>query len=139
MTQSYQTRDLANLVQNVRSRRSFGFASRNFYASFLAALEVEKNATKYFAKAVWSKPLEGQDIKLPSPVKYKDVLAWFEGDTDRAQIFNPHLTQLVRRGRPIPVNTVIAVPKDKYSSVLLSLGKKNRMVANTDKKSELKN
>jgi Soluble lytic murein transglycosylase and related regulatory proteins (some contain LysM/invasin domains) len=139
MTESYGSRDLAHLVENVKSRKSFGFASRNFYASFLAALEVERNAATYFPRVVWSKTLEAQDIKLPQAIKYRQILTWFEGDDDRAQVFNPHLTQLVRKGREIPANTTIAVPKDKYSGVLIALTKKNRAVANVDKKSDLKN
>lgn len=133
MTQSYKTRDLAELIQNVRSRRSFGFASRNFYASFLAALEVEKNAEKYFGKILWSKPLEAQDVKLPVAVGYKEILDWFEGDDQKAQVFNPHLTRVARKGKAIPAKTVIAVPKDKYNIVLISLAKRDRTVATADK------
>ncbi|MNT53040.1 hypothetical protein D3C72_1901060 [compost metagenome] len=72
-------------------------------------------------------------------MKYKDLLVWFEGDEDRAQVFNPHLTQKARKGREIPANTVVAVPKEKYSGVLIALTKKNRTIANTDKKIEVKN
>lgn len=129
MTKSYETRELGELVQNVKSRKSFGFASRNFYASFLAALEVEKNANKYFKSVVWSKPLGGQDLKLPVSVKYKDIVAWFDGDDQKAQMFNPHLTQKARKGMAIPAQTVIAVPKDKYNIALISLARKNRTVA----------
>lgn len=41
------TRDIGVIVQKYRSR-TFGFASRNFYAEFLAALEVSQNRQKYF-------------------------------------------------------------------------------------------
>jgi len=41
------TRDIATIVHDYRSR-SFGFASRNFYTSFLAAVEVERNAERFF-------------------------------------------------------------------------------------------
>lgn len=135
MTRSYETRELGELVQNVRSRKSFGFASRNFYASFLAALEVEKNAMRYFDTVVWSKPLDARDLKLPVGVKYKEVLGWFDGDDRKAQVFNPHLTSKARKGQLIPARTVIAVPKDKYNIALISLARKDRMVAMEDKKS----
>lgn len=96
MTRSYKTRDLNELIENVKSRRSFGFASRNFYACFLAALEVERNAGKYFGESVaWSKKLEAQDLKLPVGIRYKDLLTWFDGDDRKVQIFNPHLTALL--------------------------------------------
>lgn len=129
MTRSYKTRELGELVQNVRSRKSFGFASRNFYASFLAALEVEKNAVKYFDAVVWSQPLDSRDLKLPVGVKYREVLAWFDGDDRKAQLFNPHLTAKARKGQLIPAKTIIAVPADKYNIALISLARKDRMVA----------
>ncbi|WP_415063276.1 lytic transglycosylase domain-containing protein [Bdellovibrio sp.] len=134
MTRDYETRELGELIQNVRSRKSFGFASRNFYASFLAAIEVEKNAGKYFESVVWSKPLNSQDLKLPVAIKYKDIVSWFDGDDRKAQIFNPHLTLKARQGHLIPAKTIIAVPKDKYNVALISLARKDRTVAMEDKK-----
>lgn len=133
MTRSYKTRDLAELVENVKSRRSFGFASRNFYACFLAALEVERNAAKYFGESVaWSKKLEAQDLKLPVGIRYKDILGWFDGDDRKVQIYNPHLTAKARKGTVIPAKTVIAVPKEKYNVALVSLARKDRTIAMDD-------
>lgn len=135
MTRSYETRDLSELIQNVRSRKSFGFASRNFYASFLAALEVEKNANKYFEQVKWAHPLESQDLKLPVNVRYKDILVWFDGDDRKAQLYNPHITYHARKGKSVvPARTVIAVPKDKYNMALISLARKNRTIAMEEKK-----
>ncbi|MGZ3770727.1 MAG: lytic transglycosylase domain-containing protein [Bdellovibrio sp.] len=134
MTKEYKTRNLTDLIQNVHSRKSFGFASRNFYASFLAALEAERNAKKYYEPVVWSTPLNAQELKLPVSVNYKEILNWFDGDDDKMQIFNPHLTQKARKGHAIPAKTVIAVPKDKYNLALISLARKDRNVAMADEK-----
>ncbi len=41
------TTDIEKIVANYKGR-SFGFASRNFYAQFLAVLDVEKNAEAHF-------------------------------------------------------------------------------------------
>jgi membrane-bound lytic murein transglycosylase D len=126
MTESYKTRNIVDLVENVRSRKSFGFASRNFYASFLAALEVEKNANKYFSKPSWSQPLKAQSLKVPTAIRYKELLTWFGNDDEKAQVFNPHLTKQVRKqSRPIPAHTLVFVPTEKYSSVLVSLARKD--------------
>ncbi len=135
MTVEYKSKDLAHLIENVDSRRSFGFASRNFYACFMAVLEVEKNASAYFGSVVWSKPLDAQDLKLPTAVKYKDLVKWFDGDLEKAQIFNPHLTVLVtKRGYAIPKYTVVSVPKDKYNIALISLAHRDRSIAADDKR-----
>ena len=41
------TDDIVRIVRTYTSR-TFGFASRNFYVSFLAALEIDRNPEKYF-------------------------------------------------------------------------------------------
>jgi membrane-bound lytic murein transglycosylase D len=134
MTVEYKSKDLAHLIENVDSRKSFGFASRNFYACFLAALEVERNAKKYFSEITWSKPFNSQDLKLPIPTKYSVILKLFDGDKGKAQLFNPHLNQIVtRKGHPIPAQTVISIPKEKYSVALISLSHRGRFIANDDK------
>lgn len=125
----YGTRELPELVKNVRSRASFGFASRNFYASFLAAYQVEKNATKYFPEVVWSRPFEAEEFKLPQAVKYADLLNWFDADDRRLQLMNPHLTARTKKGYAIPAGTVVMVPFRKYNQALLSLGRSARTVA----------
>lgn len=128
----YGTTELPELVKNVRSRASFGFASRNFYASFLAAYEVEKNAAKYFPNIVWSRPLEGEEFKLPQAAKYADLLTWFDHDDVRLQLMNPHLTSLTRKGYAIPAGTPVMVPFRKYNQALLSLGRGSRAAALRD-------
>lgn len=124
LTEKYKTRNLVDLIQNVKSRRTFGFASRNFYACFMAVLEVEKNTLKYFPKAVWSERLDADEVKLPVSVKYKDLLTWFDGDTEKAEVFNPHLSRTVRNGRTvIPAATLISIPKNRYDQALISLAR----------------
>lgn len=122
MTEKYKTRSLVELIQNVKSRRSFGFASRNFFACFLAVLEVEKNATKYFPKITWSQPLPSEDLKIPVSVKYRDLVTWFDGNSEKAEVFNPHISQRARRSSiSIPPKTVLAIPKERYNLALISL------------------
>jgi len=41
------TDDIVTILRNYKGR-TFGFASRNFYVSFLAALEIDHNPEKYF-------------------------------------------------------------------------------------------
>ena len=43
------TRDIATIINRYKSR-SFGFASRNFYTAFLAALQVSEDPEPYFGK-----------------------------------------------------------------------------------------
>ena len=127
MTRKYKTREIADLIENVKSRRSFGFASRNFYASFLAALHVEKNASQYFPGIKWSQKLDSDPIKLPVAISYKELLSWFAGDKIKLQVFNPHLTQNVLSGKKSITSGVwIQLPQEKYPQVLAQLARKKR-------------
>lgn len=125
ITKTYGTRELGELVTSVKSRKSFGFASRHFYASFLAALEVERNAKKYYGESVvWSETLNPKKFKVPKPIKWKAIVEWFDGDDNRAQVYNPHFTYSVRKGGVIPRHTVVMLPSDKYTLVKNSFNDK---------------
>lgn len=114
LTQIYKTRDLGELAHHSSSRKKLGFASRNFYASFLAALEAERNAPKYFGPVLWSKPLEGTEIFLKHPTPWSDVKEWYNGDEKIAQIYNPHVTPLGKKaGHLIPRGTPMLIPNTK--------------------------
>lgn len=122
LTKKYKSRDLGYLVQNVSSRKTFGFASRNFYASFLAALEVERNATKYLGVVSWSQPLDHVDIKTTFPIKYSDLLRWFDHDDLKTQVFNPHITSLGRKPKAVlPKGTIVSVMKVRANQVMAEL------------------
>src|SRR6056297_619286 len=51
------TRDIETIVRNYRGR-AFGFASRNFYVAFLAALQVDRQPQKYFGAVAFEAPEE---------------------------------------------------------------------------------
>lgn len=106
------TTDLAQII-NMYSSRRFGFASENFYACFLAALEVEQNAPKYFGPVKWSIPLDHAEIKLPKPIPFEAVKVWFKDDAGLAQLYNPHFSNQVRIGRMnMPKGTNVRVPPE---------------------------
>jgi membrane-bound lytic murein transglycosylase D len=115
-------KNIVELIKKGRSRR-FGFASKNFYASFLAALEVEKTANIHFGQqVVWSEKLEFDEIKISKPINYKELVKVFGGDKGLTRLFNPHLTRSVQRGYlPIPRSAKIKVEKGKWGEVQLAL------------------
>ena len=49
------TDDIETIVRQYKGR-SFGFASRNFYVAFLAALDVVRSANVYFDSIEWDLP-----------------------------------------------------------------------------------
>ena len=104
------SRDLAKIIDTYSSR-TFGFASENFYACFLAALEAERGAKKYFGEPRWGPASETVEIKISKSIPYKSLVQFYDGDSTSAELANPHFTPRVRRGRgAVPARTYIRVP-----------------------------
>lgn len=59
------TRDIATIIRENRSP-TFGFASRNFYPAFLAALEISRNPEVYFPDIDYAEPLEAMSVEAPA-------------------------------------------------------------------------
>ena len=90
---------VTNLFELVEKRYGrFGFASANFYSSFLAALEVEKNANHYFGTIQREQPLRLKRIDLKKSIHATRLLSWFDGNKSQAKDYNPHLKRSFWRG-----------------------------------------
>jgi membrane-bound lytic murein transglycosylase D len=135
MTKKYKTRELGEIA-DITKKKTFGFASKNFYSSFLAILEVEKNAFKYLGNVTWSQPLDSIEIKTPVALTYKELVSWFDGNDLKTQIFNPHINRVVRQGKmKITKGAVLSIPKNKYEEVIASLNSPERSTKVSDRKS----
>lgn len=135
LTRLHRTRDLGEIANNFDAKKRLGFASRNFYASFLAALEAERRADFYFGVVRWSQALSATDIKLAFPISYRDILRWFDGDDQKAQIFNPHITSAARKfDKPLPRGALISVPQTKTDQILAELEELRRKPSSPQKR-----
>lgn len=85
-----QSKDIGEIIQTGDGPR-FGFASRNFYVSFLAAMIVEAQSEKYFPNLERNTPIEVQPLKLKQAIFFSDLVQIFQGDRELAQKLNPHL------------------------------------------------
>jgi membrane-bound lytic murein transglycosylase D len=99
ISQKLSTDDIAQIT-NTYSSRTFGFASQNFYACFLAILDIEAHAKKYFAKPVWQAPLESVEIKTRNFIAWPAVVKFFDGNESVAEDYNPHVTQHAHSSKP---------------------------------------
>lgn len=106
------------------SGRAFGFASGNFFACLLAAIEVERNSEKYFGTVVRAPLDEFYEARLPESFSVGDLQASLDiGKSTLAQ-FNPGLTDLVLRGgRPLPKGYRLRLPRD-VAPTELALGER---------------
>lgn len=117
MVKKMQTNNLVEML-DVRKGR-FGFASANFYASFLAALEAERNAKTYYPGKLFRMPeLKGQEIILQRSLPVTKLIEWFDGDLENAKRFNPHLLDRAWKGHVhLQAKNFIRVPMEKVSVV----------------------
>jgi membrane-bound lytic murein transglycosylase D len=104
--------DLEEVVQDYRSR-SFGFASGNFFAEFLAAVEVERNAEKYFGKIERAKLLEGLEVALPAGIEFRELCGFLKLNPQALRELNPALSHKILRGRSyLPAGLLLRLPLD---------------------------
>jgi membrane-bound lytic murein transglycosylase D len=98
------TSDIAVIVKHYQGA-TFGFASRNFYVAFLAALEVDRNAEKYFGPLTHLPETQSTVVTLPDYVAVDALARAFKADLGALRVLNPALrppvwnkTRLVPRG-----------------------------------------
>jgi membrane-bound lytic murein transglycosylase D len=116
------TDDITRIVRSYNSR-TFGFASRNFYVSFLAALEVDRNPEKYFGPLQREAEAHFQEVQVPAFVPAAALERSLKIDAARLRSLNPALLPAVWNGeRRVPKAYRLRLPVDgtQWSSQLLA-------------------
>lgn len=104
------TRDFGIIAEKYKSRQ-FGFASRNFYAEFLAALHVAENYKKYFGNIVFDKPSRFIEIELPNYIKLSTLTKQLNLSVEDIKEFNPALRRSVLQStRRLPKGYKLRIP-----------------------------
>ncbi|MGH7960770.1 MAG: lytic transglycosylase domain-containing protein, partial [Candidatus Binatia bacterium] len=67
------TTDIAYIIRHYKGKR-FGFASKNFYPEFLAAVEVEKNHRTYFGPLRMEPPLRYEEVEVQDFIALKHII-----------------------------------------------------------------
>jgi membrane-bound lytic murein transglycosylase D len=118
---SVGTRDIGTIVQQYRGPY-FGFASRNFYASFLAALEVDRNAERYFGPLQLEAPTAYDTVVLGDYIPARTLAQSAGISLDQLRQHNPALRDPVWTGEKyIPVGQVVRVPRAQLKQPLDTL------------------
>jgi membrane-bound lytic murein transglycosylase D len=92
------TDDIVRIVRHYTSR-TFGFASRNFYVSFLAALEIDRNPEKYFGPIQRESEAKFQELSVPGYVSIKALEHALDIDPVKLRALNPALLRPVWEDR----------------------------------------
>jgi membrane-bound lytic murein transglycosylase D len=117
------TDDIVKIVRNYNGK-TFGFASRNFYVSFLAALEVDRNPEKYFGPIEKLSEARFQEVTVPGYVSINSLERALKIDGTKLRALNPALLRAVWDGqRHVPKAYRLRLPMDgdKWTSEMLAL------------------
>jgi membrane-bound lytic murein transglycosylase D len=108
----FGTRDMATIIERYQSR-SFGFASKNFYVCFLAALEVEENAQRYFGQLQRDPPDHPEVAVLTGYYRPASLAAAFGVSLEGLRDANRALLPGVWSGqRLIPSGYALRIPRN---------------------------
>jgi membrane-bound lytic murein transglycosylase D len=104
------TSDIAVIVKRYQGA-TFGFASRNFYVAFLAALEVDRNAEKYFGPLTHLPDTENTPVELPDYIAVGTLAKAFKVDLGALKVLNPALRAPIWSGsRLVPRGYALRLP-----------------------------
>lgn len=121
--------ELPDLIRNYRAK-SFGFASRNFYAEFLAASDVERNWREHFGDIARNTPMEFDVVETRHYVPYETLRRMCNADDALFRKLNPAYRPDVIEGKLyVPPGHLIRVPAGaakKFAVAYASLGEHER-------------
>ncbi len=111
----------ADIMRNYKGR-TFGFASRNFYVAFLAALHIDKNPEQYFPGVTPEAPKDYDSFALDEYVPVKAIAgALGIGERELAK-FNPAMQPTIWQGsKYVPRDFETRVPRSRLSAPALQL------------------
>ena len=109
---SLGTSDIVTILRQHKSP-TFGFASRNFYVSFLAALEIDRNPEKYFGAIERRPETHFREVEMPSFVPVAALERITKVDEARLEALNPALLPAVWNGqRRVPQGYRLRLPAE---------------------------
>lgn len=105
------TRDFGAIVKGYRGPH-FGFASRNFYGEFLAAVHVHRNIRDFYGPLAQDPPARFDVFHVPRPMPLDDLARRIGLPREALRPLNPALGAWVARGRGhVPRGYPLRVPE----------------------------
>ena len=97
--------------------RLFGFASKNFYSEFLAAMEIASNVEQYFPEGFDSQaPFQDDSIVLERRATPRAVAETYQVKLEELQKLNlAWSSRALKRGLALPAETVVWLPAGTLS------------------------
>jgi membrane-bound lytic murein transglycosylase D len=100
-------------INRTYSSRTFGFASRNFFPSFLAALTIDENPEKYFGALERRPEQKFREITMPAYVRLATLERALDVDREQLRVLNPAWRPTIYNGtRLVPRGYRLRLPAD---------------------------
>lgn len=116
--------DIGKIVWEYQGPR-FGFASRNFYAEFLAAKHIAENGSSYFPDLVHKKPRKVDGMILYQSIKVRDLANMLMISEMKLIELNPAWLVNVRTNKVgIPENIPVWLPKGSAKKLPMDIGRR---------------
>ncbi len=90
--------DAIEIILRNYEGRTFGFASRNFYVAFLAAVQVDTNYEEYFGALDFDQAVDTALVEAPDYLTVATFQSALETDRGMLRSWNPALTEAVWSG-----------------------------------------
>jgi len=116
MARAVQKLGTTNIVKIIEDYdgKSFGFASRNFYTEFLAALEVERAYKEHFGEVSFEPRLQYQEVTIRDYVRFSTLAKLAHCNVDELRELNPGFTNSVFDGKLyVPRGYTVRVPSGR--------------------------
>jgi membrane-bound lytic murein transglycosylase D len=121
--ESVGTDDFVKINRTYNSR-TFGFASRNFFPSFLAALTIDENPEKYFGPLQRRPELKFREVTMPAYVRLTTLEKTLDLDREQLRVLNPAWRPTIYNGtRLVPRGYRLRLPADtaeRWTSEMLA-------------------
>jgi len=111
-------------INRTYNSRTFGFASRNFFPSFLAALTIDENPEKFFGPLQRRPEIKFREISMPAYVRLATLERTLGLDREQLRVLNPAWRPPIYQGtRLVPRGYRLRLPADtaeKWTAELLT-------------------
>ncbi len=133
------TTDISQIIQEYKGRR-FGFASKNFYASFAAAAEIAQNPDLYFGEIEKQTLPEFSELMLEKSLTVNQIIKALRIDLKTFKEFNLAIRPIAyRNSLSLPKGFQVKIPKaseEELKTYQLALSqiqiKKKNLIASGD-------
>jgi membrane-bound lytic murein transglycosylase D len=110
-------------INRTYNSRTFGFASRNFFPSFLAALTIDQNPEKYFGQLQRRPEIKFHEVAMPAYVRLSTLERTLGLEREQLRALNPAWRPAIYDGsRLVPRGYRLRLPADtaeKWTAELL--------------------